>query len=66
MPGDQDRTKPAPPRADQEDQLSPTRALRKSAARGGGQRVGNNGPVANPEVSSADEPTGEGPEKTGD
>jgi hypothetical protein len=55
MPGDQDRTKPPAPRDDQDDQLSPARALRNSAARGGGQRVGNNGPVANPEVSSADE-----------
>ena len=51
MPGDQDRTKPAEPRADREDLLSPGRALRESAARGGGQRVGNNGPLANPEVS---------------
>jgi hypothetical protein len=59
MPDDQDRTKPAAPRADQEDQLSPARALRKSAARGGGQRVGNNGPVANPDVSSPGEPVDE-------
>ena len=59
MSGDQDRAKPpaAPtPRADQDDQLSPSRSLRESAAEGGGQRVGNNGPMANPEVSFPDEP----------
>jgi hypothetical protein len=49
---------PAPPAPDLEDQLSPSRALRESAARGGGQRIGNNGPVANPEVSFPDEPPG--------
>jgi len=51
MPDDQDRTTPAASHADREDLLSPARALRESAARGGGQRVGNNGPLANPEVS---------------
>jgi hypothetical protein len=47
-----------------EDLLNPTRALRQSAGASGSQRVGNNGPVANPEVSfpdddgpKADEPT---------
>jgi hypothetical protein len=55
MPGDQDRAKPTPPRADQEDQLSPARSLRESAARGG-QRIGNNGPLANPDVSFPGEP----------
>jgi hypothetical protein len=40
---------------DQEDQLSPTRALRKSTGASGSQRIGNNGPVANPDVSFPDE-----------
>jgi len=58
MPDDQERAKPAAPtpRPDQDDQLSPSRALRESAAKGGGQRVGDNGPVANPDVSFPDEP----------
>jgi hypothetical protein len=34
-----------------EDQLSPNRALRESVGRAGGQRVGNNEPIANPTVS---------------
>lgn len=54
------------PRPDQEDQLSPSRSLRESAGRGGGQRLGNNGPMANPEVSFPAEPPGESePETTG-
>jgi hypothetical protein len=58
MPGEQERAKPeAPaPQLDREDQLSPARSLRESAARGGGQRIGNNGPLANPEVSFPAEP----------
>lgn len=58
MPGDEDRAKPAAPAAapDREDQLSPARSLRESAARGGGQRIGNNGPVANPDLSFPAEP----------
>ena len=59
MPGEQDRTKPAAPRPDQDDQLSPARAVRKGAGRGSSQRVGNNGPVANPEVSFPEEPAGD-------
>ena len=51
MAGDQDREKPAAPKPGQEDLLSPARSLRESAARPGGQRVGDSGPVANPEVS---------------
>jgi hypothetical protein len=53
MAGDQDREKPAgsKPKPDQEDLLSPARALRESASRRSGQRVGDSGPVANPEVS---------------
>ena len=39
---------------DQEDMLSPARALRESASESGSQRIGNNGPVANPEVSFPD------------
>jgi hypothetical protein len=50
---------PPPPGPDQDDQLSPSRSLRESAARGGGQRIGNNGPIANPEVSFPEEPEAE-------
>jgi hypothetical protein len=57
MPDDHERPKPAAPRPvpDQDDLLSPSRSLRESAARGGGQRIGNNGPLANPDVSFPDE-----------
>jgi hypothetical protein len=41
---------------DRSDQLSPSRALRESLGSSGSQRVGNNGPVANPTVSFPDEP----------
>ena len=67
MPGDQDRAKPAAaptPPSGQEDTLSPARSLRESAARGGGQRIGNNGPLANPEVSFPAEPGDESSETT--
>lgn len=67
MSGDQDRAKPAAaptPQPDQEDTLSPARSLRESAARGGGQRIGNNGPVANPDVSFPAEPGDESSETT--
>jgi hypothetical protein len=52
-----DATPPAAPkpRPDQEDQLSPARALRQTSASGGGQRVGDSGPLANPEVSFPDD-----------
>ena len=52
MPDDHDRAAPAAPtpQPDQEDTLAPGRA-RRETARAGGQRVGNNGPVANPQVS---------------
>jgi hypothetical protein len=47
---------------DQSDQLSPNRALRESLGASGSQRVGDNGPLANPIVSfredPVDEPTG--------
>ena len=58
MPDDRDGTTP-PPQPDQEDQLSPARALRETAARPSSQRVGNSGPVANPEVSFPGEPAGD-------
>jgi hypothetical protein len=61
MPDDHERPKPAAPKPapDQDDLLSPARSLRESAARGGGQRIGNNGPLANPEVSFPDEAVAE-------
>ena len=37
-------------RSQAEDMLSPSRALRESAGQGG-QRIGNNEPIANPTVS---------------
>ena len=54
---DPERAKPAPPapKPDQEDLLSPARALRESVGASGGQRLGDNGPVANPEVSFPDD-----------
>jgi hypothetical protein len=67
MPGDQDRAKPAAaptPRHDQDDQLSPARSLRESAGRAGSQRIGNNGPVANPDVSFPEERAPERAEET--
>jgi hypothetical protein len=36
------------PAAQHDDALSPSKAVRESAAGGGGQRLGNSGPVANP------------------
>lgn len=36
------------PAAEHEDALSPSKAVRESSAGGGGQRVGDSGPVANP------------------
>jgi hypothetical protein len=38
------------PAAEHEDALSPSKALRESAA-GGGQRLGDSGPVANPIIT---------------
>ena len=34
--------------AEHEDALSPSKAVRESSASGGGQRIGDSGPVANP------------------
>jgi hypothetical protein len=46
---------------DRSDQLSPNRALQKSLGSSGSQRLGNNGPLANPVVSFPAEPAGETP-----
>jgi hypothetical protein len=50
-------------RGDQSDQLSPSRALRESLGSSDSQRVGDNGPLANPVVSfpeaADDEPPAE-------
>jgi hypothetical protein len=46
----------AKPPADRSDQLSPNRALRESVGASTSQRVGDSGPIANPEVSLPDEP----------
>ena len=66
MPGDPPREKPAASDVDREDQLSPARSLRESAARGGGQRIGNNTPLANPEVSFPAEPAPKSTDETSD
>jgi hypothetical protein len=50
---------------DRSDQLSPNRALHDSTGASGSQRIGNNGPVANPTVSFPDE-VGEGDPRPGD
>jgi hypothetical protein len=44
---------------DRSDQLSPNRALQKSLGSSGSQRLGDNGPLANPVVSFPDESAGE-------
>ena len=46
---------------DRSDQLRPNRALQKSLGSSGSQRIGDNGPLANPVVSFPDEPAGETP-----
>jgi hypothetical protein len=51
-----DHSRPSAPRPEQEDRLSPTRALRDSLGASGSQRLGNDGPVGNPEVSFPDPP----------
>ena len=58
MPDDRERKTP-PLQPDQDDQLSPARTLRETAARPGSQRIGNSGPLANPEVSFPGEPAGD-------
>ena len=51
MPDDKKQEpKDRKPQSKAEDQLSPTRALKESVGQGG-QRVGNNEPVANPTVT---------------
>jgi hypothetical protein len=65
MPDDQDRDKTPPaPQPDREDLLSPARSLRESAGRRDSQRVGDSGPLANPEVSFPGEADAEEPEET--
>lgn len=49
---------------DRSDQLSPSRALQESLGASSSQRVGDNGPIANPIVSFPDEPGGEPPPVT--
>ena len=44
---------------DRSDQLSPNHALQKSLGSSGSQRLGDNGPLANPVVSFPAEPAGE-------
>ena len=58
MPDDPKPATPAP-KPDQDDQLSPARTLRETAARRSSQRVGDSGPVANPDVSFPGEPAGD-------
>ena len=55
---DRDRDREKKPRPGQEDQLSPSRALRESLGQSRSQRVGDSGPLANPTVSFPDEPDG--------
>jgi hypothetical protein len=58
MSNEKDRDEPSEktPRPDQDDQLSPSRALRESVGKSGGPRVGDSGPLANPTISSQEEP----------
>ena len=46
-------------RPDRSDQLSPNQALRQSLGASASQRIGDNGPIANPIVSFPDDPEGE-------
>jgi hypothetical protein len=52
---------------DRSDQLSPNRALHESTWATGSQRIGNNGPLANPTVSIPEGPAKEeaGGDRTG-
>ena len=58
MPAEADRERDGEKKPLQEDQLSPSRALRESLGQSRSQRVGDSGPVANPTVSFPDEPDG--------
>jgi hypothetical protein len=60
MPAEADRERDGEkkPLPGQEDQLSPSRALRESLSQSRSQRVGDSGPLANPTVSFPDEPDG--------
>jgi hypothetical protein len=53
------------PRSRAEDQLSPSRALRESVGQGG-QRVGDNEPVANPTVSFPEDREDTNPQRAKD
>ena len=55
-PDDERTDAPEHLQPDKSDQLSPNHALRASLGSSGSQRVGNNGPVANPVVSFPDAP----------
>ena len=61
MTHEKDRDEPSEkkPRPDQEDQLSPSRALRDSVGKNGGARVGDSGPIANPTISFPEDPEAE-------
>ena len=61
MPEEADRERGGEkkPQPGQEDQLSPSRALRESLGHSRSQRVGDSGPLANPTVSFPDEPDGD-------
>jgi hypothetical protein len=61
MAADHDcRPEPVPSSEDRSDLLSPNRALRESVGASGSQRVGDNGPIANPEVTFPDDPASRG------
>ena len=53
-------------RSHAEDMLSPSRAMRESSAESGGQRTGNNEPIANPTVSFPEDPKDAKPERRED
>jgi hypothetical protein len=50
---------------DRSDQLSPNRALHDSTWATGSQRIGNNGPLANPTVSFPEKSSEDGTEDGG-
>jgi hypothetical protein len=62
MPDDKDRERDGEkkPQPGQEDQLSPSRALRENLGQSRSQRVGDSGPLANPTVSFPEEPDDDG------
>jgi hypothetical protein len=60
LPEDDRPLKPSPPSLDRSDLLSPSRALRESVWSSGSQRIGDNGPIANPEIAFPDDPASRG------